>query len=109
MILMTNSCMNSGRGGTVLKAQHEALSEMHLIIPFIPFLHLARAGTTNSELHINPLNSSENVPDELASQSDGRSSSAELPSSQTALLCIRWTKPNQHNLSYKILIYYLCF
>lgn len=54
MILMTNSCMNSDRGGTVLKAQHEALSEMHLIILFIPFLHLVKAGTTNSDLHINP-------------------------------------------------------
>lgn len=100
---MTNSCMNSGRGGRVLKAQHEALLEMHIIIPFIPFSHLARAGTTNSELCTNPLNSSENVPDEPTSQSDGSSSSAELPYSQLALLCIRWTKTNQHNLNYMIL------
>lgn len=100
---MTDSCMNSGRGGRVLKAQHEALLEMHLIIPFILFSHLARAGTTNSELYTNPLNSSENVPDEPTSQSDGSSYSAELSYSQMALLCIRWTKTNQHNLNYMIL------
>lgn len=100
---MTDSCMNSGRAGRVLKAQHEALLEMHRIIPFIPFSHLARAGTTNSELCTNLLNSSENVPDEPTSQSDGSSSSAEFPYSQMALLCIRWTKTNQHNLNYIIL------
>lgn len=100
---MTNSCMNSGRGGRVLKAQHEALLEMHLIIPFIPSSDLARAATTSSEWCINPLNNSENVPDEPASHCDGSSSSAERPSSQMALLCIRWTKTNQRILNYMIL------
>lgn len=102
---MSDSCMNSGRAGRVLKAQHEALLEMHRIIPFIPFSHLASAGTTNSELCTNPLNSSENVPDEPTSQSDGSSSSAELPYSKMALLriIVWWTKTNQHNLTYMIL------